>query len=305
MEEGALQSWLAAFKPGSEILRIWKPEGGISSAMTAFTFRFEGETATWVLRQPNDWVLEHIPDPVKNEFELLRFLSERRFPAPEPIAYDETDQTFGRPSLVLEYVEGTPILRPADLTSFLREWANVLAKLHRITQAEAPSFLATESWFEGYELFDIPSPDPMGIGLLVRLLADLGPIERTNPPVLLHTDLWPGNFIWHEGELVACIDWEEARTGEPLIDLALCRLDVAFAFGDEAIDEFTSLYLGFNPVDVTTLPKWDLVMALRASQLAGKVPWAPGYLPFGRDDITTETMTEARQRFIDRAVAAL
>jgi len=273
--------------------------------MTAFSFLFDGESITWVLRQPNDWSIENQPGAVKNEFELLQFLSRQHFPAAEAIAYDETDRTFGRPSLVLEYVEGKPELQPPDLTDFLKEWAKVLAKIHHIPRSDAPPFLTTESWFERYTLSDIPSPDPMGIGFLVRLLDDLGPIERTNPSVLLHTDLWPGNFIWNQGELVACIDWEEARTGEPLIDLALCRLEVAFTFGDEAIEEFTSLYLGFNPIDVSALPKWDLRMALRASELAGEVPWAPAYLPFGRPDITTDTMTQARQRFIDRAVAAL
>ena len=35
---------------------------------------------------------------------------------------------------------------------------------------------------------------------------------------LLHGDFWPGNLLWHEGELAGVIDWEDAATGNPLED---------------------------------------------------------------------------------------
>jgi aminoglycoside phosphotransferase (APT) family kinase protein len=60
--------------------------------------------------------------------------------------------------------------------------------------------------------------------------------------VLLHGDYWPGNVLWHDGKIVAVIDWEDARLGDPLIDLAMSRLDLVWICGIYAMHMFTEQY---------------------------------------------------------------
>jgi aminoglycoside phosphotransferase (APT) family kinase protein len=102
-----------------------------------------------------------------------------------------------------------------------------------------------------------------------RTLTDV-PLRRRNPPVLLHGHLWPGNVLWQDGRLVAVLDWEDAAIGDPLADVANARLELLWARGAEAKDEFTRWYRSLVPgVDVTDLPHWDRWAGLR---LAGFEP---------------------------------
>jgi aminoglycoside phosphotransferase (APT) family kinase protein len=114
--------------------------------------------------------------------------------------------------------------------------------------------------------------------------------------VLLHGDFWPGNAIWREGELLAMIDWEDAAVGDPLWDLAVSRLDVLWTLGMEAMQTYTRLYLGFNPLDLRSLPYWDLCVALRpANQISH---WA-------EDEAAKLRMRQRHHLFVDQALEAL
>jgi aminoglycoside phosphotransferase (APT) family kinase protein len=88
--------------------------------------------------------------------------------------------------------------------------------------------------------------------------------------VLLHGDFWPGNVLWEDGRLVAVLDWEDAAIGDPLADVANARLELLWAGGAEAKEEFTRRYRSLVPgVDLTDLPHWDRWAGLR---LAGFEP---------------------------------
>ena len=122
-------------------------------------------------------------------------------------------------------------------------------------------------------------------------LAAAWPIPRRHAPVLLHGDYWPGNLLWHDGRLAAIIDWEDAKLGDPLNDLAISRLDMLCIFGVDAMHAFTDHYQRSMAVDTTYLPHWDLYAALRLVRLADADfdAWAAFYPPFGRPDITAQT----------------
>jgi aminoglycoside phosphotransferase (APT) family kinase protein len=95
-------------------------------------------------------------------------------------------------------------------------------------------------------------------------LSFLPHLSSRNDAVLLHGDFWPGNTLWRDGELVALIDWEDAAVGDPLVDLANGRLEVLFAFGEDAMDEFTHAYRAAMPeLDYADLPQWDLYAVRR------------------------------------------
>jgi aminoglycoside phosphotransferase (APT) family kinase protein len=107
--------------------------------------------------------------------------------------------------------------------------------------------------------------------------------------------------------LVAVIDWEDAVLGEPLADLAISRLDLLWIFGLEAMNAFTRHYQSLLSLDYTQLPYWDLVAALRLVRLAGAnlAEWAAFFPPFGRPDITANTIRASYHFFIAQAFEKL
>jgi hypothetical protein len=66
---------------------------------------------------------------------------------------------------------------------------------------------------------------------------------------------------------------------------------------------FTAEYGTSTHADLTDLPVWDLVAALRP---AGRLSaWATSWAAFGRPDVTVSTMTAAHHWFVDRALVEL
>src|SRR5207245_5037921 len=102
--------------------------------------------------------------------------------------------------------------------------------------------------------------------------------------VLLHGDFWPGNIIWRDGRIAAVIDWEEAELGDRLSDVAITRLDILWAFGVDAMHDFTARYRAMTSVDLVNLPYWDLYAALRP--VSNIAEWAAVYPDLGSTDIT-------------------
>jgi thiamine kinase-like enzyme len=114
----------------------------------------------------------------------------------------------------------------------------------------------------------------------------------------LHGDYWPGNLVWRAGALVAVIDWEDARVGDPLADLANSRLELLFFFGAEAMQTFTTRYLAgaAADLDVAHLPYWDLCAALRpCSKLS----------TWGLEAALEQQLRERHHTFVAQALAAL
>ena len=60
-------------------------------------------------------------------------------------------------------------------------------------------------------------------------------------------------------------------------------------------------------IDYTNLPYWDLCAALRLIRLAGSdlAEWAAFYPPFGRHDITEQTIRENYGYFVAQAFETL
>ncbi|MSP13031.1 MAG: aminoglycoside phosphotransferase family protein [Chloroflexi bacterium] len=132
-------------------------------------------------------------------------------------------------------------------------------------------------------------------------------LPQRNASVLLHGDFWPGNILWQGDKLVAVIDWEDASLEDPLTDLAISRLDILWIFGIDAMNSFTYHYKSMMAIGYTNLPYWDLCAALRLVRLAGAnlAAWAAFFPPFGRHDITEQTIREHYRFFISQAFEEL
>lgn len=248
-------------------------EGGISAEVTGLeVVRGDGETRKMLVRRHGAVDLAANPRIAADEFRLLQLLRAEGLATPAPCYLDESGEILPTPYLILEYVEGGTEFAPAGLPALLSQMAAHLAGIHRIAGSRPElSFLpliekrASAKVRERSMSADILAEERRVCDVLT---AGWPPVQR-NASVLLHGDFWPGNVLWRDGQLVAIIDWEDAALGDPLADLGNSRLEVLWAFGDEAMQRFTRAYLSLSALDRANLPYWDLYAALRLSfQLA-------------------------------------
>lgn len=282
--------------PQNTFVRAWSLKGGVSAEVTALAFtRPDGQQQKAIVRQHGIRDRQRNPQIATVEFKLLQVLQQAGIAAPAPYYLDQVGEFLGIPCLVMEYVEGEPLFAPADLAAYLTEVATHLAHIHRITSTETDlTFLPRQ----GKGLGERPTilDHKLDEGPIRDKLETLWPLAQANPAVLLHGDFWPGNLLWRDGHLVAVIDWEDAAIGDPLADLGNTRLELLWAFGADAMTQFTATYRSLANLDFTNLPYWDLCAALRP---AGKLA------EWGLDAQTEQTMRERHHWFVTQAFAEL
>ena len=287
-----LEALARRIDPGSTLLRSWELKGGVSARVTAFEIaRADGRTERLIVRRHGAADLRRNPRIAADEFRLLQVLESAGLPAPIPRYLDAGGEIFSVPCLVVDHVHGEPALAAAEEKELVIQLATVLAEIHRIDRSSADvSFLP--------EVVALPPARPSTDELRVRDVLEAAlPLPPRNLPVLLHGDFWPGNTLWRDGRLVAVIDWEDAAIGDPLADVANARLELLWALGYEAMDEFTRRYGSVvSGIDFTDLPYWDLWADLR---LVGHMA------EWGLDDVTEQRIRAGHEAFVAQALEQL
>lgn len=286
--------------PQSKLLRAWQLKGGVSAQVTALEVeRSDGQTTNMIVRRHGAADLEHNPHIAADEFKLLQILQSAGLSAPRPYFVDQSCAIFATPCIVIEYIEGAPEFSPSNVTDLLLQMATQLARIHALDSSNPElSFLPQVAKRYAETLKERPTKlDPSFDEARIRdTLAAVWPLPQRNRSVLLHGDFWPGNMLWRHDRLVAVIDWEDAALGDPLADLANTRLEILWAFGINAMQEFTRQYQSIAPIDRANLPYWDLCTALRPiSRIA---QWTD-------DETVRQTMRERLRQFIAQAFAQL
>lgn len=288
--------------PGATLVRTWPLSGGMSSGMTAFEIlTTSGTKRRLVRRSSSGYALQHDERAAAVEFDLLRLLISQGLRVPAPLYFDATGERFTEPYLVVDYVDGAPEFAPADPQDFVIRMATGLAEIHKIDAAAVrlSKYTPIVVRQRGHE----QASRVMDVGVILALLEAASPRSQRNRSALLHGDYWAGNVVWNDGRIAGVIDWEEARVGDPLIDVAISRLDILWLLGVDAMDAFTDAYRSATKVDLADLPLWDLDAALRPSFNIGE--WAAAWPELGRPDITEATMRAGHALFVERASAAL
>lgn len=268
-----LHHLLQQFSPGAELARWWNLAGGFSADMAALEVRLpSGETRKLIARLHGARDRSINPDIALDHYRLLQALTKTRLPVPRPLHLDQTGEVFDQPILVLEYVEGDTEISPDEVASSLPKMAEMLARIHNIDPVTHDlKFLASEEELSNRQMAHRPEdPDETLQESRIRgILRKAWPLPQRNPSTFLHGDFWPGNIIWQGGEIAAVIDWENAKIGDPAEDLANARMEINWAFGTEAMDTFTREYRSMSNADLSMLPWWDLMAALRPAGRLG------------------------------------
>ena len=286
--------------PPSKLLRTWELKGGVSAQVTALEIeRPGGHTKKMIVRQHGAVDLKHNPHVAADEFKLLQLLCSVGLATPAPYHLDQSGEIFTTPYLVIEYIEGTPEFELAHIPDLIFQLATHLSRIHAVDCSKLDvSFLPKQESIYTEKFRERPAnvDESLDGGRIWDALAPLWPFPQRNPTVLLHGDFWPGNILWKHGQLVAIIDWEDAALGDPLADVANSRLEILWAFGIDAMQEFTHQYHSLTTIDFTNLPYWDLCAALRpASKLS----------EWGLDYLTETTMREGLRWFVTQAFEQL
>lgn len=282
--------------PQSKLLRTWVLKGGVSAQVMALEIRrSDGQTKKMIVRQHGDADLKQNLHIAADEFKLLQILETAGLAVPTPYYLDQSGEIFSTPYLVIEYIEGKPEFVPSDLTDLILQLATHLFRIHNIDCSHIDlSFLPEQQKRVTEKLVQRPTEldESLDEERIREALESVWPLPQHNKSVLLHGDFWPGNTLWRDSQLVAVIDWEDAKLGDPLADLAISRLEILWAFGTEAMRSFTHQYNSMATIDLTNLPYWDLYAALRpASKIAD---WAG-------DTITEKAMREGHKLFVTQA----
>lgn len=280
-------------EPGATLVRRWPLRGGVSAHVQALELASpDGSLRRVVVRRHGAAQWKALPrDITVMEFQLLRALSAAGLAVPEPLLVETDAELLGSAFFVMEYVDGVPDLDPGELPSALMQMAEYLHRVH--TLAVDVTLPAREDPIAG-ALSYVSDTDPVS-----EVLRSLRACTKEHSRTLVHGDYWPGNVLWKDGELKAVLDWEDAAFGDPLSDLAGCRLELLWRYGASAAEAFSEHYLSLARLDTACLPVWELYAASAAA--ASMSDW--GLPPEREADMRAKAQTviaEARAALLMR-----
>ncbi|HYH11469.1 MAG TPA: phosphotransferase, partial [Thermomicrobiales bacterium] len=120
-------------RPASTVLRAWRLEGGVSAQVTAVELALpDGHTERIVVRRHGEIDKGHNPDIARHEFRLLSLLHSSGMEVPAPLYVDQTEELFGEPCLVVEFVDGSTEIPPEAVPDATERMAVFLARLHEL-----------------------------------------------------------------------------------------------------------------------------------------------------------------------------
>lgn len=285
--QNRLETALRTRAPQLELRRILglaRFPGGLSSESWRLDVETETGTAAWVLRmEPAVGIIE--PYDLVKEHEVMSALYEVGLPVPRPLHIEASRDVLGARFMVMSFVEGEiyqandPRLEDEGLLATVQEgYIEALAALHTAPPppgwAPPPggSFAAAEVQacrrrLEQVELLPLP-----GIRHAIATLERRAP--TTEHVVILHGDYRLPNLKWADGAISGILDWERARLGDPLADIAFTQTIGAGActITGEVAERYTSL-TGIE-IDESRLAYFRLLEVVRAMIIGASAPWA-------------------------------
>jgi aminoglycoside phosphotransferase (APT) family kinase protein len=294
-----IMALLEKIAPGSQLLTVELLPGSFSNHTHLVEARLpDGKIFKFVVRRYQIFGNYDRGEKARREFKVFELMNRCNVPAPEPLLLDDTGTLMKAPGIVTRFVPGALMLTvPSDPLNWARKLAVMLARIHAIrldedshrflldANAEATWFLNRESTPEYMESF------PGGSELWQTIHAEFPRLQPVQP-TLVHIDYWSGNILWHEGEISAILDWEEAACGDPIIDVAYARLNMALMGLPEAAEEFLHIYESESGHRAINLGFWEMAATVRPmfAPLEWQVDGSPGR------DLLRQFMVEAKQK---------
>lgn len=291
-----------ALVPGGRLVWMERLRGGIGARMHSLTIEAPGGgRQRFVLRRTIRPTGVH--SDVEKLFRNLTLLDAAGIPTAKPVLLDAAGAYFGKPAVVMTRLPGKVLVRPKDEPGWIRQLADALAAVHRVTpDTHDLSHLSVNLKDGMREKVELPSQlkrSALGKEIYATLVGRLDDVEDL-PPVLVHDDYWPGNTVWYRGKLSGIVDWSTMEVGDRRADVAQCRIDLLFIRDAAAADAFRDAYEASTGEALPDLWYWDLYRGIRA--LAWYDRWLVGYLDLGLSELTPAKMRRLIGQFLEQAL---
>lgn len=199
---------------------------------------------------------------------------------PRPVAADPDGSDCDVPATLTTRLAGQPDLEPASHHRRIDEMANALRAIHAL-RVPAGALGSYRPW----NLHVVTAP-PEWARAKQAWRAAIEAVRAGVPAtaaVLCHRDFHPANVLWDvQGALSGVVDWTHACRGPAAVDVAHCRLNLAWLHGLDVADDFARAY-----GRVEQLASFDCVDAVGVGD--GE-PDAWRWHDGGRRDLTTDVL---------------
>ena len=269
--------------------------GGLTSMVHKLTVERNGRREECVLRwwvPHNEWE-QWVARAVPLETAVLTKLEGSDIPAPRVIG-STTDTALGGPAVLMTRLPGKVHLMPRDRERWLRQTAQMLARIHALALDGKPF----ESWLDRRHLS--PPPDASRPDVWTEAIAQVSEERAPTRTCFLHRDYQHFNVLWSRERLTGVVDWSEACVGPPEVDVGHCRLNLTVLFSADLADRFRQIYEAESGY---TVDAWWDVQAL----LSYGPSWKQ-FLPIqidGRAPLDFDGMTGRMEEVLERSLRRL
>ena len=228
--------------------------GGLTSLVHELTVVRNGRRSRYVLRswapdnEDEDWILR----TVAAEAAVLTALERSDVPAPHLVA-STGDVAAGGPALLMTRVPGRVFLMPRDREHWLRQMAQMLARIHEVNIKGATG-AGFESWLDASQL--TPPADASRVDIWREAFALVAEQRQATHTCFIHRDYQHFNLLWSRERLTGVVDWSGAGVGPPDVDVGHCRLNLTLLFSVHVAERFRELYEAASGRAVD--PYWDV-----------------------------------------------
>ena len=167
---------------------------------------------------------------------MLDALTQRRFPAPAPIAVSDGSETEGVAAVLMTRVPGRVFLTPREPDHWLRQMAELLPRLHALDIEAPPGHapvaqepVTAPEWIRRKDAWDAAQ----------ALLAEAPP---RSPRCFVHMDFQHFNMLWQRERLTGVVDWTWPKMAAPDLDVGHCRLNLAVLHSADWAERFRIAY---------------------------------------------------------------
>ena len=279
----------------ARVVGLKRLTGGLTSIVHRLTIEQNGHREEYVLRwwlPGSEWA-QWIARAVPLETAVLTKLEASGIPSPRVIG-SSTDAALGGPAVLMTRVPGKVHLMPRDREQWLRQMAQMLVRIHALALGGKPF----KSWLDRSQLS--PPPDASRTGVWQDAIALVAEERAPARTCFLHRDYQHFNLLWSRERLTGVVDWLEAGTGPPEIDVGHCRLNLTVLFSADVAERFHAMYEAESGHKVDAW--WDIHALLSYG------PSWKQFLPIqidGRAPLDVEGMTARMEEVLERALGRL
>ena len=263
-----------AVAPGHRLVSVTPAKAAFTNSVQIVdTLSPAGSRLRLVVKRMTD---EPDPERATADFHGLRIARKHGIPAPEPVLLDATGEVLGVPGIVTTFVEGTQNANPSDPTSWAKDIAELLLRIHDVR----PDTDERRNIYDGNELalyfLSGEYPERMAghplSDTIYGAIRELRVGLAADTPVFVHMDFWPGNILWEDGRISAVLDWDASGYGDRAIDVANFMMEMHLRGIREAAQPFLEYYEASSG-PVRNLGFWELASAARP--LPDPSAWIP------------------------------